>query len=157
MIVLSVILFILLSPGILLTIPPVGSKIFRSGKTSLIAVLVHAALFGLILYCLNQLPIVNELEGFNACVNHWDCPSSNCVNKKCRPSVFCRDNTDCIGLGGQCQNSKCKVFSPQVAAAMAAAAVRCPARSTNVNGTCICTANNRPAARDIQNNLFCPN
>jgi len=38
-------LFILLSPGVLLTLPPVGSQIFMSGKTSLIAVLVHAVVF----------------------------------------------------------------------------------------------------------------
>ena len=38
-------LFVLLSPGVLLTLPPVGSQIFMSGKTSLIAVLVHAVVF----------------------------------------------------------------------------------------------------------------
>jgi len=42
---LSVILFVLLSPGVLLTLPPVGKKIFMSGQTSLIAVAVHAVVF----------------------------------------------------------------------------------------------------------------
>ncbi len=46
LILLATILFIVLSPGVLLTLPPVkGSKIFMSGKTSLVAVLVHAAVF----------------------------------------------------------------------------------------------------------------
>jgi hypothetical protein len=42
-------LFVLLSPGVLLTLPPVGGQVFMSGKTSLIAVLVHAVIFMLIL------------------------------------------------------------------------------------------------------------
>ncbi len=46
---LSVILFVLLSPGVLLTLPPVGKKIFMSGQTSLIAVAVHAVVFYLAL------------------------------------------------------------------------------------------------------------
>lgn len=48
----AVILFILLSPGLLLTIPPVGRSAFMSGRTSSLAVLVHAAIFGLLLYVL---------------------------------------------------------------------------------------------------------
>jgi hypothetical protein len=42
---LSVILFVLLSPGVLLTLTPVGKKIFMSGQTSLISVAVHAVVF----------------------------------------------------------------------------------------------------------------
>ncbi len=156
MILLATLLFILLSPGILLTIPPVGSKIFRSGKTSFIAVLVHAVLFALILYCRNKLPILNQIEGFNTCKNHWDCNSSNCVNGQCKAAIGCRDNRDCSAMGGECQNRKCKVYPPQVNTARAAASVRCPARSENRNGTCICTSSNKPAITDIQNNLFCP-
>jgi hypothetical protein len=42
----SALLFILLSPGFLLTIPPVGrTGLFMSGKTSTVAVLVHALVF----------------------------------------------------------------------------------------------------------------
>ena len=48
------ILFFVLSPGILLTIPPVGKKIFLSGKTSIIAALVHAIVFVGILYLLES-------------------------------------------------------------------------------------------------------
>jgi Protein of unknown function (DUF3339) len=44
MIVLFV-LFILLSPGMVLTLPPVGKKIFFSGLTSKTAVIVHAVVF----------------------------------------------------------------------------------------------------------------
>lgn len=44
----AVILFVLLSPGLLLTIPPVGKKIFMSGQTSIIAILVHAVVFAIL-------------------------------------------------------------------------------------------------------------
>jgi hypothetical protein len=49
MIAVLTVLFILLQPGILVTLPPVG-KLFMSEKTSLIAILVHAALFGFIVF-----------------------------------------------------------------------------------------------------------
>ena len=66
MLLLATLLFIVLSPGVLLTLPPVGSKIFMSGKTSLLAVLVHAVVFYLVLCYRNSLPIVNMIEGFEA-------------------------------------------------------------------------------------------
>ena len=52
-------LFILLSPGFLLTIPPVGKSIFMSGQTSVTAILVHALIFTGILYGLSTVK-----EGF---------------------------------------------------------------------------------------------
>jgi hypothetical protein len=59
-----VILFVLLSPGFLLSIPPVAGKYFRTGKTSTTAVLVHAVVFGVVLYLLrNYYPQVLA-EGF---------------------------------------------------------------------------------------------
>ena len=59
-----VILFILLSPGFLLSIPPVAGRYFRTGKTSTTAVLVHAVVFGVVLYLLrNYYPQVLA-EGF---------------------------------------------------------------------------------------------
>lgn len=53
-------LFILLSPGFLLTIPPIGKRILMSGQTSLTAVLVHAIIYTGILYA-----VINTKEGFN--------------------------------------------------------------------------------------------
>jgi hypothetical protein len=59
-----VVLFALLSPGFLLSIPPVAGKYFRTGKTSTTAVLVHAVVFGVVLYLLrNYYPQVLA-EGF---------------------------------------------------------------------------------------------
>ncbi len=62
-------LFILLSPGLLLTLPPVGKKIFMSGQTSVAAILVHALVFTLVLYGIKQYYIATlpkkEKEGFD--------------------------------------------------------------------------------------------
>lgn len=52
-------LFVLLSPGVLLTLPPVGKAVFMSGKTSLVAVLVHAVVFYLV-----AVYVLPSLEGF---------------------------------------------------------------------------------------------
>lgn len=62
----ATLLFILLSPGILLTIPPVGSKVFASRKTSLIAVLVHALFFFILLCFRKRIPFLNRFEGFSS-------------------------------------------------------------------------------------------
>ena len=40
-----ILLFVLLSPGVLFTLPPVGKKIWMSGKMSVLSVFVHALLF----------------------------------------------------------------------------------------------------------------
>uniref|UniRef100_A0A6C0JXC8 Uncharacterized protein n=1 Tax=viral metagenome TaxID=1070528 RepID=A0A6C0JXC8_9ZZZZ len=54
----ATLLFILLSPGFLLTLPPVGDKIFMSYKTSLFSILVHSLVFAVALLFLNK------IEGF---------------------------------------------------------------------------------------------
>jgi hypothetical protein len=60
----AVLLFILLSPGLLITLPPVG-KIFMSQKTSLTAVLVHATIFATIL------TLLKSTEGFQTGPNPY--------------------------------------------------------------------------------------
>jgi hypothetical protein len=57
----AVLLFILLSPGFLLSIPAVGGKYLMTGKTSVTSVLVHAVVFGLALYLLKT---YYGVEGF---------------------------------------------------------------------------------------------
>lgn len=55
-------LFILLSPGVLLTLPPVGKNIFMSCQTSLLAVLVHAVIFAVVLSYSDKIPLLNRLD-----------------------------------------------------------------------------------------------
>ena len=45
-IIVPVILFVLLSPGVLLTLPPLSKGVYMSGQTSVTAVIVHALVFG---------------------------------------------------------------------------------------------------------------
>lgn len=67
MLFLATVLFVLLSPGVLLTIPPIGGKLLMSGKTSMVAVLVHAVVFYVLLSMRRQIPVVNMIfEGFEA-------------------------------------------------------------------------------------------
>lgn len=55
------VLFILLQPGLLLTLPAVGRRVFMSGKMSVQAVLVHALVFMAVVYFLRRSGFV---EGF---------------------------------------------------------------------------------------------
>ena len=58
-------LFIILSPGFLLTLPPVGGKLFMSYKTSLFSILVHSLVFAAAIFFLNQVEAfqnVSEME-----------------------------------------------------------------------------------------------
>lgn len=64
----AAILFVLLSPGVLLTLPPVGKKIFMSGKTSVTAILVHAVVFGIALYFVKDLMKPKRVSGFQGSV-----------------------------------------------------------------------------------------
>ena len=47
-VIVPVILFIILSPGLLLTLPPLSKGIFNSEQTSVVAILVHAVVFGVV-------------------------------------------------------------------------------------------------------------
>ena len=52
--IIAFVLFLLLSPGMLLTIPPVTAfKVFRTGQTSLWAALVHAVIYVVLLQLVN--------------------------------------------------------------------------------------------------------
>ena len=53
-IIIPTLLYVILSPGFLLTLPPMSKGIFMSGQTSAMAVAVHAAVFAAIYYGLRQ-------------------------------------------------------------------------------------------------------
>jgi hypothetical protein len=48
-------LFIILSPGFLITLPPVGGKLFMSYKTSLFSILVHSLVFAAAIFFFNHI------------------------------------------------------------------------------------------------------
>jgi len=57
-------LFILLSPGLLLTLPSLSKRGYMSFKTSCMAVFIHAAVFAVLVYFKSSIPIIRSLEGF---------------------------------------------------------------------------------------------
>jgi len=61
---LATILFVLLSPGVLLTLPAGSRGIIMSGETSLLAVLVHAVLFYFLVPFLAPTASKLGIEGF---------------------------------------------------------------------------------------------
>ncbi len=84
-------LFVILSPGVLLTIPPCSKGLFMSGQTSLRSVLVHAVVFYLVaVYVLPELTSrqVMGSEGFkggptkkskgSSCTAGSECSSGEC-------------------------------------------------------------------------------
>ncbi len=112
--------FVLLSPGVLLTLPAKSKGIFMSGQTSMLAVLVHSVVFYVVLKYL--LPMVG-VEGFqdgtfgSACKENKDCKQGVCHEGLCqlpkegfqswrdkRPQGSnCTKNEDCM-------TNKCKVI-----------------------------------------------
>jgi hypothetical protein len=52
-------LFVFLLPGILITVPPIGKKIFMSGKSNFISACVHGIIFAILL------SLLNLTEGFS--------------------------------------------------------------------------------------------
>lgn len=59
------ILFFVLSPGVLLTLPPVGKKWWMSGQTSIMAAAVHAVVFAVVLYLLRSYGMIEGFGVFN--------------------------------------------------------------------------------------------
>jgi NADH:ubiquinone oxidoreductase subunit 3 (subunit A) len=51
--VILALLFFVLSPGVLLTLPPIGKKWYMTGQTSTTAAIVHAIVFAVVLYALS--------------------------------------------------------------------------------------------------------
>ena len=57
----NVLLFILLTPGVVLTVPPGSHGIFFSGETSLEAVLTATVLFATAIYYRKRIPILRDV------------------------------------------------------------------------------------------------
>jgi hypothetical protein len=83
---LPTLLFVLLSPGVLLTLPPKGKGIWMSGQTSLISVLVHAIVFAIAFHYLRSTGIFEGFQDAMGMAPKGECDagfkkdaSNNCV------------------------------------------------------------------------------
>ena len=89
----ATLLFIILSPGFLLTLPAGPRGIFMSRQTSLLAIGIHALIFALIyqLYLNSCSAWENFADVQSACGTHPPCPDGfSCVNGTCvdvRPTI----------------------------------------------------------------------
>jgi hypothetical protein len=79
------VLFFVLSPGVLLTLPPGSKGVFMSRQTSLLAAAIHALVFAIVTAYFNT-----SLEGFgkrigDSCKKSTECSSGTCdkKTKKC--------------------------------------------------------------------------
>jgi hypothetical protein len=88
---LTVALFFLLSPGVLITIP--GNLSPLNEQTALISVLIHAVIFGAALIVLKQTLKDVRIEGFqDKNVEGWKLGSS-CGTEYCMtPKEYCKEN-----------------------------------------------------------------
>lgn len=63
--VILAVIFFVLSPGVLLTLPPIGKKWWRTGQTSILAAAVHAVVFAVVLYLLRSYGMIENFGAFN--------------------------------------------------------------------------------------------
>ena len=88
------ILFFVLSPGVLLTLPPGSRGVFGSGQTSVMAAAVHAIVFMIAVHLL-WFYVIHPVEGFEVkiksgmrCQTASECESGKC-NKNERNVLVC--------------------------------------------------------------------
>ena len=86
LIILCAILFFVLSPGVLLTIPAGSKGLFMSGQTSITAVFVHTLVFvGFFSYFRNLVERFGppKASGAQATGKTTNCSAADRANKKC--------------------------------------------------------------------------
>jgi hypothetical protein len=88
-------LFFLLSPGVLLTIPPCSKGLFVSGQTSVLAAAVHAAVF-VAVSCIVWNYVINPsiVSGFDTYMR--ECPNGT---KGCGSNSDCGNGFICTKTG----------------------------------------------------------
>ena len=99
--------------------PPKSKGIFMSGQTSMLAVLVHAVVFYVVLKYLLPMVGVEGFEDAPTCKTDRDCIGGSCKNGVCVPPVDegfqnkkkavgekCLKNNDCFH--GICDSGICK-------------------------------------------------
>lgn len=106
---LATLLFVILSPGIVLTIPPRSKGLFFSCQTSFLAVLVHAVVF-----YLTMMYLPRYVEGFQE-MTEEDVKTEEIAAVAANPELAgipesgkdaCQKDEDCIAIQ-TCKNGVC--------------------------------------------------
>ena len=84
------VLFFVLSPGVLLTLPPGSRGVFTSGQTSLAAAAVHALVFMVVAHLL-WVYVIHPAEGFTSDVTEEGCKKAGKKYMKAegKKSAYC--------------------------------------------------------------------
>ena len=94
MMFLCAVLFFLLSPGVLLTLPPGSKGVWMSGQTSVAAAIVHALVFVLALHFVKR--YLRSMEGFAVVA----------TGKSCKTGDVCRKTTGRVTSQTPCPSIK---------------------------------------------------
>jgi len=133
-----IILFILLQPGILLTLPPIGKKIFMSGKSNFVSACVHGIIFAILLH------LLNITEGFRTQPPTRPPTPPNCPLTTCPAEQYpggARTLVTNPAGSGQCYSKTCIACYPSTIASSKVGVTSiniersCPAGSYFVNIT----------------------
>jgi len=85
-------LFFILSPGVLLTIPPCSKGLFLSGQTSILAAAVHAVVFVIVSHIVMRYIVRPAMiSGFTG-----PCPGKMIMCDLGNGNEQCRDPKDCM-------------------------------------------------------------
>jgi hypothetical protein len=84
------ILFIILSPGIILNLPSINNKYFFTNKTNLLCAFIHSIIFAIIIYLLNNCLYTKKIMNEHFTKIHKNKKEYNCLN------ILCKSSSDCI-------------------------------------------------------------
>ncbi len=108
------VLFFILSPGVLLNIPPIGRKWWMTGQTSILSSAIHAIIFAVICYCLTSKGIIENFMLNKSYDNYryFDASKKENNGKRCCLSLLkndksCPNKSDGKSNEGKIHNGKC--------------------------------------------------
>ncbi len=104
------IIFILLSPGIILNIPAINNKYFFTNKTNLLCAIIHSIIFAFVIYLLNNCLFTKHImkEDFFSKLNIKK--DFDCKNVNCKTLNDCKSfSTNCCGKEPRtiCSSNRC--------------------------------------------------
>jgi hypothetical protein len=106
------ILFIILSPGIILNLPSINNKYLFTNKTNLLCAFIHSIIFAIIIYLLNNCLYTKKIMNEHFTKIHKNKQDYGCPKPKCTNINDCKDySKNCCGHanshGAICVSGRC--------------------------------------------------